>query len=50
MLQTLVCNLHAVGQNEDALNILKKQKKLIKKTNTNYNKEFFEVWWSYEIL
>ena len=31
MLQTLVCNLHAVGQNEDSLNILKKQKKLIKK-------------------
>ena len=31
MLQTLVCNLHAVGQNEDAHNILKKQKKLIKK-------------------
>ncbi len=31
MLQTLATNLHAVGQNEDAHNILKKQKKLIKK-------------------
>ncbi len=31
MLQTMICNFNAVCQKEDALKVLRKQKKLIKK-------------------
>jgi hypothetical protein len=48
MLQTVVCNFTAFGQKEDALNIINKQKKLIKKHKVQQRILLSMV--SYEIL